>query len=452
MRCGSICPRAILLLAAFGLALAAPSVVFGQAGVVINADGVLSTKTEDPTGQLTRDRKAAERTKLGSKVASYSKIRYISLNRLEAALHEKNNVPTAEMSSLAGLLRIQYVFYFPDSKDIVIAGPAEGWINDGWGRPVGLSSGRPVVRLEDLVVALRAFPPDKKVAPVISCSIDPTQEGLAAMKATQGALLRQMGGQYTPEKAEIIVTSLKTSLGPQTIRINGVSPKTHFAMSMIEADYRMKLIGIGLEPPPVRMKSWVDGVHGAAGSTLQRWYFVPDYECVRTADDGMAMELVGDGVKLIGEKEFISAQGERRAAGRAGGASQAFVTAFTKKYPQIAEKSIVYAELRNLIDLAVAAAYIQHEDFYGKAKWNMDVFGDEKTYSVETYDVPKQVEAAINAIWRAPTLMTPIGGGVQIQATRALAADKRLADKDGKVGKLRQQTTIRLKKGQWWWD
>ena len=115
-------------------------------------------------------------------------------------------------------------------------------------------------------------------------------------------------------------------------------------------------------------------------------------------------------------------------------------------------KAPVYAELRNLIDLAVAAAYIQHEDFYGKAEWKMDLFGDEKAFSVETYDVPKQVAPAINALWKGQTLMTPIGGGVHIEATRALASDKRLADKDGKVGKLRQQTTIRLKKGQWWWD
>jgi len=28
---------------------------------------------------------------------------------------------------LAGLQRIEYVFLAPDSKDIVLAGPAEGW-------------------------------------------------------------------------------------------------------------------------------------------------------------------------------------------------------------------------------------------------------------------------------------------------------------------------------------
>ena len=152
------------------------------------------------------------------------------------------------MRNLAGLLRVHYVFLYPDSKDIVIAGPAEGWINDGFGRPVGLSSGRPVIRLEDLVVALRAFPPAGTATRLIGCSIDPTKEGLAAMQQ----FLRQIGSTATPNDTQFIVNGLQSSLGPQTVSVNGVSPKTHFAMVLVEADYRMKLIGIGLEKPPIR--------------------------------------------------------------------------------------------------------------------------------------------------------------------------------------------------------
>ena len=84
------------------------------------------------------------------------------------------------------------------------------------------------------------------------------------------------------------------------------------------------------------------------------------------------MELVGDGVKLVGEDELVSAEGERQAAGRGDKASQAFVTSFTKIYSELADRSPVYAELRNLIDLAVAAAYIQQQDLYGKAGWKME--------------------------------------------------------------------------------
>ena len=50
-----------------------------------------------------------------------------------------------------------------------------------------------------------------------------------------------------PDQEQFIVEQLRDSLGMQVITVGGVSAKTHFAQVMVEADYRMKLIGIGLE-------------------------------------------------------------------------------------------------------------------------------------------------------------------------------------------------------------
>ena len=76
-------------------------------------------------------------------------------------------------------------------------------------------------------------------------------------------------------------------MGLQKVAIRGVSPSTHFAQVMVEADYRMKLIGIGLERPPVQLRSYVDRANPATVSrnAMQRWYFVPEYKCVRTSED-----------------------------------------------------------------------------------------------------------------------------------------------------------------------
>ena len=144
------------------------------------------------------------------------------------------------MRYLAGLWRIRYVFYYPESKDIVLAGPAEGWVSDPAGRVVGITRGRPVVQLQDLVVALRAFPPSGDKTALIGCSIDPTHEGLAALQK----FLRT--NRPNPRDPEPFVELLRNSLGGELVSINGVSPKSHFAQVMVEADYRMKLIGIGL--------------------------------------------------------------------------------------------------------------------------------------------------------------------------------------------------------------
>jgi len=282
------------------------------------------------------------------------------------------------------------------------------------------------------------------------CSIDPTEEGLASMQR----FLRSIGSYATPADTQYIVQGLQTSLGLQTVSINGVPPDTHFAQVMVEADYRMKLIGIGLERPPVRLVSYVERANPATVSrnALVRWYFTPDYQCVRVSEDGLAMELVGDGVKVVGEDELVAASGQRQATGRINLASRAFVTSFTQKYPELAERSPVFAELRNLIDLAIAAAYIQKADLYGKAGWTMPLFGDEKKFAVRTYQAPKRVATAVNAIWKGNRLMTPIGGGVSINAAKALESDKLLPDEAQRVKRTRESIRLELAEGQWWWD
>jgi hypothetical protein len=179
---------------------------------------------------------------------------------------------------------------------------------------------------------------------------------------------------------------------------------------------------------------------------------MPDYNCVRVSEDGLAMQLVGDGVKLVGEDELVSGGGARQAAGGSSLASQAFVTSFTKKYSQLAERSPVYAELRNLIDMTIAAAFIQDQDYYGKSGWKMELLGDEQAFSVKTYNAPRQVESAVAAIWRGHRLMTPIGGGVQIEPARALWSENVLGDENEKVATLRSDIEPELADGQWWWD
>jgi hypothetical protein len=435
-----------------GVMVTSAEAQLGTAGVAVDAQGVLTKMTfADPGGQLTLQRIAAARASLAPDLLKFSSLRKISINRLEQAILARGGMVTDEMRKLAGLLRVRYVFFYPETKDIVLAGPAEGWMTDLAGRVVGVTSGRPVVQLQDLVVALRVFPPGGEPEPLIGCSIDPTEEGLAALQR----FLRSVGPYIaSPAQTGQFASGVKTSLGMQQVSIWGIPADTHFAQTMVEADYRMKLIGIGLEKPPVRLASFVDRVNPSEVSrnALFRWFFTPDYQCVRRSEDGLAMELVGDGVKLVGEDELVMAAGQRKTSGRSNRASQAFVHSFTQKYSELADRSPVYAELRNLIDLVVTAAYIQQEDLYGKAGWTMEFFGTETAYPVRTHNAPTQVDSAVTAMWKGNRLTTPIGGGVEIRAQMALAPENVLADENGGVAALRQEIKLDLAEGQWWWD
>jgi hypothetical protein len=428
----------------------------GLSGVAVDADGVLRAVTvDDPTGQLTKQRVEQAMGQLQGNLARPSELRKVSLTRLEKAVQKKISAgsgPDDAMKHLAGLTRIQYVFCYPESGDIVVAGPAEPWAQAPSGRMLGIKTGRPVIELQDVVVALRTFAPAQSgKPPFIYCSIDPTAEGLARMQQ----FLRQFGRQANPNQTQFIVEQLREQLGPQVITVGGVPASTHFAQVLVEADYRMKLIGIGLEKPPIRLASYVDRVSPAAVSrnALQRWYFVPDYQCVRVSDDNLSMQMVGDGVKLVGEDEVVAQDGGRRTAGKANRASQAFVNGFTKAYPRLAQRVPVYAQLRNCIDLAVAAAYMQQQDFYGQVGWNMELFRDEERFPVETYNAPKQVASAVNSMWKGATLMTPIGGGVDIRPSQALQPVNLLRDEEGQIETTRQSVDLSgLDEDQWWWD
>ncbi len=426
-------------------------------GVAVDASGVLRRlSSTEFRGDLMRQRIEQARANLQGDVAQRSKLRKVSLTRLARLIKkaiDEGHGPDEAMKHLAGLTRIQYVFYYPETQDIVIAGPAEAWIEDNAGRVIGIETGQPVLELQDLVVALRTFPPAKKSNPMVYCSIDATEEGLSRMQQFLDRIGRTFSAGNINE--QFIVEGLRESLGMQVITLGGIPANTHFAQVMVEADYRMKLIGIGLEEPPARFKSYVELANFAsiASNAMCRWWFVPDYQRVKISEDGYAAELVGNGVKLVGEDEVVSGDGSRQQTGGQNRASRKFTQGFTKKYAEIARNAPVYGQLRNCVDLLVAAAFIQDNDLYGKANWKLDVLGDEGVYPVESFNAPQHVATAVNSVWKGRHLATPVGGGVQIHAKQALTSENLLADKDGAVSKARDSIELGdLPTDQWWWD
>ena len=422
------------------------------AGIDVDAAGVLKIRQFDP--RLARQRLAAARAAAADQdVMRPSKLRKVSLRRLEQHIAETiaaGGKVSDDAAAMAGLTAVKYVFFYPESRDIVVAGPAEGYFADQTERLIGTETGTPTVLLEDMVTAMRAFAPGQPPTGVISVSIDPTAEGLQAMQN----FLASVRGRVQPSDSQRLAMGLKNNLGLQTVTFRGIPDTTHFARVLVEADYRMKLIGIGLEQPPVRLKSYVERANPktVAANAMERWYFQPNYDGVAVSDDSLAMEIKERGVQLVGQNERVVG-GNRIRNARVNKASQAFTSDFTEKFNEIAGKVRVYAELRQLIDISIAAAYIQEQDFYTQADWDAGVLMNEDAVPVETYQAPEQVETAVNAIWRGNTLMTPLGGGVNMQPRVALSSDHLTVDTSGEVvGVKKDAADVQLADGQWWWD
>jgi hypothetical protein len=426
-------------------------------GVAVDADGVLRMKTfADPGGRLHAARIAAAKGRLPGDVTAWSDVRKISLRRLEAAIERTlaaGEKPDDILSHLAGLQRVQYVFFLPDERDVVLAGPAEGFVPDGAGRAVGITTGKPVILLDDLLVALRVFAPGTGHRPFVGCTIDPSPDGLKRLTDFQKTIPRAIPQRARPMMAGRIAKGMNEALGSANVRVFGVPPNTHFAQVLVEADYRMKLIGIGLEPPPVKMVTFASALKSAQHGGLQRWWFTPDYACVRVTTDRTAMELVGQGVQLQSEDKVIGPGGRLvNSAAPPNPASELFTLAFTRKFPEIASVRPVYAQLRNMIDLTIVAAFLRSEDYYGRAGWDARLLGDAGALPAQTASTPKKAPCAVNSFWKGSRLYSAAGGGVSILPLESLKASNLLPDEGDKLAGRAAQTKRAIPADRWWWD
>ncbi len=127
-------------------------------GISIDGMGALAMPTVDEQRQLLTARETALEEIPGD-LAQFTPMRMVSLKQLDEAVRKhriESPLPLPqELQFVAGLQRIEYVFVYPDQHDIVIAGPAEGWEIDDLGNVVGVTTRRPVLALDDLIVALR---------------------------------------------------------------------------------------------------------------------------------------------------------------------------------------------------------------------------------------------------------------------------------------------------------
>ena len=421
-------------------------------GVSILPDGVLQRAVQD-AGALTEARADAMYQGISSEMKKPSRLRKVSLNRLEETIKANGGVISDEMANLAGLYRIENVFVYPESGDIVLAGPAEGWVGGTDGAAVGSKSGLPTLQLADLAVALRAYPAEGKPTGMIGCSIDPSQDGLAAL---QSFLQSEQSPNVTDAgQLNRYADGIYNAIGLQEVKFWGVSPKTHFAATLVAADYRMKLIGIGLEPAPVKMTTYIEksNPNAMAQNALVRWFFQPDYQCVVKAGDNLAIALRGDGVNLVGEDELVTADGKRVSNGRSNRATKLYAKSFTDQFSKIAKIVPVYASLRNLIDMSVVAAWLQKEDVYGKTGWKADFLTSEASYPLETAPAIEKAEPAVNIVAHGQnTVSFPTGGGVLIEPVNALSPENLQADKGGEVAKAHEAVGGTIPEGVWWWD
>ena len=435
-------------------------------GVLVDAAGTLKLKSRDaPAGGKANDlvakRGVAPRQNraLPGAARQSSALRYVSLPRLEREIARRQAARQpldVEMLTLAGLERVRYVFVYPESGDLVLAGPAGDWRVDADGRIVSAQSGDAIVRLDDLIVLLRRG--ETSAESHFGCSINPRQEALAK---TQAFLAASSQRPLQPGQRKRWLQSLRDTVGMQDIEVFGVDPASRVAGVLVEADYHMKLIGMGLADGVSGVDSYLDMIKdwseqsGAASPpamSVLRWWFALDYESIRTTPDSDAFELVGQGVRVLSENELLAEQGKRVHTGQSEPLNSQFAEDFTAHFAELAKKYPVYSELRNIFDLAMAVALIQSNGLLERASWQPGALIHAEQLRLPQQAVPRQVETVVNhRLVNRRQIIAGVSGGVMVAPSDVLAAAKGYDD-DGDLAKNRQAAPAEIAAGAWWWD
>jgi hypothetical protein len=430
-------------------------------GVLVDAAGTLRLKSRATTAgknALAELRGAAPPSTLSqtTEARHASGLRYVSLPRLEREIARRQAVRKpldAEMLTLAGLQRVRYVFVYPESGDLVLAGPAGDWRVDADGRILSTDTGEAVVRLDDLLVIWRRG--NEAADSHFGCSINPRQESLAK---TQAFLASTSERPLQPGQRKAWLGSLRDTVGLQDIEVFGVDPASRVASVLVEADYHMKLIGMGLADGVDGVESYLasirlSGREAPPPMSVLRWWFTLNYDAIHSSTDEDAFELAGQGVRVLSENELLAEQGQRVHTGQSEPLNRQFAERFTAHFAELAAKYPVYSELRNIFDLAMAVALIQTNGLAKQVAWDAALVSNNDRLRLPQAQVPRQVQTVINhRVINRRHIVAGVSGGVMV-APGDLLKDGRAVKQDGKLALSKDAPPANgTATGAWWWD
>jgi len=427
-----------------------------ETGVRVDPNGLLvRLSREEQTGRLTALGVVARKADLNTDMAQVSGLRLVSLRRLEqeiaARLAAGQPVPKT-MKLLAGLTKVEYVFVDPQSRDIILGGPAEGWQYTQSGIPVGTTSGRPTLQLDDFVTVLRTFSPGG--AGYFNCLIVPRQENLKRTKAYADASTAR--GPLASGGVRNFMRQLQRRMGLQDVVINGIAADSRVARVIAEADYRMKLIGIGR----LKVTSAIPSYFALLAQTSQkappsmnalRWWMTMKYDAVLHSPDRNVFRMTGSSVLCQSENELIQDSGKRVHTGKADPTNLLFARNFTRNYAKLARRDLVFADLQNIFDLSLTAALIRHEGLDGRIGWNLGIFAPRGSYHPAQYEPAKTV-MSVSAYrkYKGGEVVVQVAGGVRADLMSVLK-NKAIYRQDARVGEVAARAG-QLPKNRWWWD
>jgi hypothetical protein len=399
-----------------------------------------------------------------------SPLRMVSLPRLEKCIRQRLSAGqplTDAMQNLAGLYAVRYVFLYPDTGDIVLAGPAGDWIpgqgtvpifqapsrSDGrekWDcppSPLNKQTARPILQLDDMAVL---FPRMMSRSDAnYGCLIAPREANLARLQAF---LQQSQSRSLAPESRRTWLGQIRSKVGRQDVEVFGLDPHTRAAHIIVEADYHMKLIGMGLKPGVPGVVSYLNSIPTGKTPppmTVLRWWFTLGNEPVLCSANRLAFRIPDKMVRLQSENELLTAEGRQIHTGVSEELNRRFAHSFTEHFEEISLKYPIYAEMRNLFVLSLVGALIREESALETVGWNSTGLTVPDAIPVEQTTPTKEVDSIVNArTLNSKTLIAGVSGGVQVRPASLIRRQSIRIDPTLK----NPRPAVVPNNGNWWWD
>ncbi|MBQ9873570.1 MAG: DUF1598 domain-containing protein, partial [Thermoguttaceae bacterium] len=372
-------------------------------GISIDADRIVRSASQQELSAVSSQLLSSLEA-IPSDLSSASSERKISLRRLSelVANCEANGetIPDAARF-LGGMTSIEYVVADPEQQDLYLVGSAEPWTVDESGLVVGTESGKPVLQLEDLAVALRSAASDKKE--LISCSIDPTQEAIVRLAARDAI-----------DSEELNVEAM----GNMTVTLTGVPATSRMASALVAADYRMKRVSLGFDEASIKnFPSYFGLVKRAASSYGQRFWMEPKYNALYRDENALVWKVSESSVEVLTEREYFSANGTRTASEKNDPAATKFASNMTKRFAELAKAEPVFADAKNCMDAALVAALIYGQKLEEKS--GCDLSGLLNVATPE-YVAPAAVQSD-SIVRKSAKSVASVTGGILINPWKTIA-------------------------------
>jgi hypothetical protein len=319
--------------------------------------------------------------------------RAVSLNNLLAAAQTRTRPIRID-----GLTRLDGFLIRGHGDDIVLVGAS--------------NAGQPELFLDDFIIAVRAFWEGKRPA----ISIDPDPELFSRLSLIK--VLSDPNGQK--RYAELC-------RAPQTVRVDGLPRHSRVAKTLVEADYRMKLIAQGhvrlpINPPLMGPFDRSRQSRDDEGRQVQTRFW---FECIRfDCEHDVAL----DSVMLMRVPVLLRDEDQRldsnNSSGNVDRFSREFACTFTSRIEEIYRAEPIWRSMENIYRHFALARKLEETGirFHNSLHQRFAAYECDKITVPDTLPGSSRIEQSVDGRWR---VVQKSCGGVSLRIERHMISTVR---------------------------